>query len=61
MAKAKKLPKEMLIYQYDEVDGEPVYSAVCNVDDIPEDADGQRVGVYVLNTENLFRVRRELK
>ena len=58
--KARKLPKEILIYQCDEVDGEPLYAVVLNVNEIPEDADGKKVGNYVLNQENTFRLRREL-
>ncbi len=58
---AKQLPKEILVYQCDEVDGEPVYAVAHKVDEIPEDAHGQKVGNYVLNQQSTFRVRRELK
>jgi hypothetical protein len=57
----RPLPKEILVYQCDEVDGEPVYAVAHNVEEIPEDADGQKVGVYILNRPWTFRVRRELK
>ena len=57
----KKLPKEILVYQYDEVDGEPVFAVALHLDDIPADADGQRVGAYFLNYETTFRIRREMK
>lgn len=57
----KKLPKEILIYQYDEVDGQPVYAVARNVDEIPEEADGQKVGIYIINRTDTFRIRRELK
>lgn len=57
----KKFPKEILVYQCDEVDGAPVYAVARNVDEIPEDADGQKVGIYVMNRQDTFRVRRELK
>jgi len=57
----KKLPKEILVYQCDEVDGEPVYAVAINLGDIPADVDGQKVGNYVLNHEASFHVRRELK
>lgn len=58
---AKKLPVEILVYQCDEVDGEPIYAVARNVEDIPEDAAGQKVGTYSLNRSDTFRVRRELK
>jgi len=56
-----KLPKEILVYQCDEVDGQPVYAVALTVDEIPEDADGQKVGIYVMNRADTFRVRRELQ
>ena len=59
MAK-KKLPQKILLYQCDEADGEPVYAVARNADEIPEDANGQKVGVYTLNRASAFRVRREL-
>lgn len=59
---AKRLPKEILIYLDDTLeDGTPVYSVALNVDEIPEDKHGEKVGNYVLNNEATFRVRRELK
>lgn len=58
---AKTLPKEILVYECDEVDGEPVYAAARDVSEIPEEYDGVKVGVYVLNTTNVFGIRRELK
>jgi len=57
----KQLPKEILVFQSDEVDGEPIYSVALNVNEILEEYDGAKVGVYVLNTQNVFGVRRELK
>ncbi len=61
MAKSKNLPKEILVYECDRLeDGTPVYAVAINVDDIPEDADGQKVGVYALNKEYPFRIHREL-
>ena len=57
----KKMPKEILVYKIDEADGEPVYAVAMHVDEIPEDADGQPVGAYVLDYQTVFRVRRELK
>lgn len=59
---AKKLPKEILVYVSDTLDdGTPVYGVAANVDDIPEDSHGGKVGNYTLNREAVFRVRRELK
>jgi hypothetical protein len=58
----KRLPKEILVYTADHLeDGTPVYAVANNVNEIPEDADGEKVGNYVLNTVSSFRVRRELK
>ena len=57
----KRFPKEIFVYQYDEVDGEAVYSVARTVDEIPEESDGEKVGVYVLDRHNTFRVLRELK
>lgn len=62
MAKKFRLPKEVLIYQCDTLDdGSPVYGVTESVEGIPEDSHGDIVGVYYLNTENEFRVKRELK
>lgn len=58
---AKKLPNEILVYEFDEIDGKPAYAIAMNVDEIPEDADGQKVGIYILNRQSAFRIRRELK
>jgi len=57
----KNLPKEILVYQCDEVDGEPIYAVARNVEEIPEDVNGQKVAVYVMNRQYAFKVRRELK
>lgn len=57
---SKKLPKEILVYQCDEVDGEPIYAVARNVDEIPDDVDGCTVGNYALNRRGTFRVKREL-
>lgn len=58
----KKLPKEILVYQDTELeDGTPIYTSVSTVEQIPEDAHGKKVGVYILNSEGTFKIRRELK
>lgn len=58
----KRLPKEILVYQYDTLtDGSPIYAIAESVSEIPEDIDGQSVGNYTLNRENKFRIIRELK
>jgi len=54
----KKPPKEILVYQMDEIDGEPVWAVVTDIEDIPEDAHGQKIGNYTLNNISTFRVRR---
>lgn len=59
--KSKNLPSEILVYQCDTCDGVPVYSVAHNVEEIPEDADGERVGVYILNRTDTFHIKRELK
>lgn len=59
--KKHKMPKELLIYVCDELeDGTPVFAVATEVDQIPEDASGQRIGVYALNTSPLFVVQRKL-
>ena len=55
---AKKLPKEILIYVADELDdGTPVYGVAINVDEIPVENNGDRVGVYALNKDYKFSVK----
>ena len=62
MAKAKHLPKEVLIYIcYTFVDGTPVYGVADTIDEIPETSHGDIVGNYYLNNKYKFRVRRELE
>ena len=62
MAKAKRMPQEILVYVCDTLeDGTPVYGVAHNVEEIPEENDGEKVGIYVLNRADNFRVRRELK
>ena len=62
MAKAKRMPQEILVYLCDTLeDGTPVYGVARNVEEIPEENDGEKVGIYILNRANNFRVRRELK
>ena len=57
----KKLPKEILIYQCDTLeDSTPVYGVARNVDEIPEECGGDKIGVYTLNRQCRFKVRREL-
>jgi hypothetical protein len=55
-----KLPKEILLYEVKDSDV-TYFAAVTSVDEIPEDADGQLVGNYVLNNTHKFKIRRELK
>ena len=58
----KKLPKELLVYVFDHDEKDnPVYSVAEKVDEIPEDSDGNQVGVYTLNRAYKFSVKRELK
>lgn len=57
----KGLGKEILVYECDICDGVPIFAVARNADEIPEDIDGQKVGVYVLNKQYTFKVHRELK
>lgn len=60
MAK-KQMPKEILVYVSDTLeDGTPVYAVANNVEEIPEDTQGQRIGIYTLNTTSVFKVTRSL-
>lgn len=56
-----KMTKEILVYVCDWDNGEPLYAIASNVDEIPEDCDGQIVGNYVLNYTSTFKVKRELQ
>jgi hypothetical protein len=61
MAKAKNLPKEILVYVCDTLDdGTPVYAVADSVDDISEEFDGQVVGNYYLDNKQKFGVKRTL-
>jgi hypothetical protein len=56
-----KLQDKILVYKCGELDdGAPVYAVACNVDEIPEDVDGKQVGIYILNRQTKFKVKREL-
>lgn len=57
----KKLPREILVYQCDECDGEPIYAVARNVDEIPEDFDGATISVFTFNKSYKFGVTRSLK
>ena len=60
MAK-KQMPKEILVYVADVLeDGTPVYAVATDVEEIPEDVNGQRIGVYTLNTSPTFVVHRSI-
>lgn len=58
-----KMPNEILVYvfDHDQENGKPLYAIADNVDDIPEDCAGQKVGSYVLNCTATFKVKRELQ
>lgn len=58
---ARKLPKEILVYECDYVDGQPIYAVARNVEEIPEDQDGASVGVFVINKTYKFGIKRALK
>ena len=56
-----KLPKEILVYQCDTVDGVPLYAIARNVEDIPEEFDGETVSVFTMNKSYKFTIHRSLK
>lgn len=39
---AKKLPRVIYVYQYDEADGIPIFAVARNIEEIPEDEHGNR-------------------
>lgn len=59
--KTPKLPSEILVYQCDMADGQPIYAVALNAQEIPEEYDGVTVGMFVLNRKYKFGVKRELK
>ena len=58
---AKKMVKEIMVYKVDDVDGVPIYAVATSLGEIPEDVDGQIIGIYVLSREDVFRMRRFLQ
>ena len=56
----KELPKTIMVYVCDEVDGETIYAVAHTVEDIPEEFDGEKVGTYTLSSKGIFRVMREM-
>lgn len=61
MMRMKKLPKKILVYPLHVADGLTLYAITTNINAIPEDVEGKKVGFYTLDREHVFRVRRELK
>jgi hypothetical protein len=59
--KLRRLPKKILVYQCDEVDGVPIFAVAMRVEDIPEEAAGQRIGTYTLTDMGVFVVHRGLE
>lgn len=53
-----KLPKELLVYQCDQVDGKPVYAVAQTLDEIPEDHSGEKIGTYRREEVSTFYVTR---
>ena len=61
MAKRKNMPDEIFIFAADYLDdGTPVWTVVTNVNQIPEDAEGEIVGNYFLNKTAKFGLKRTL-
>ena len=56
-----KLPELIFVYQCDEVeDGTAVYAVVLDVDELPEDAAGLKIGTYQLTDKATLHIKREL-
>jgi hypothetical protein len=58
--KKRNLPKEILVYQCDEVEGHPVWAVAVNLDDIPEEFSGQKIATYEIKRRSTFVVFRDL-
>ena len=57
----KRLPQTVYVYQSDTVDGIPVFAVTTALDEIPEDAEGQKIGVYELMMVSTFMIKRSLR
>lgn len=57
-----KLPNEIMVYQFDvdESDGTALFAIAQNIDEIPDNLDGKKIGVYTLNRIRRLRIKREL-
>lgn len=57
-----KMPNEILVYiSYADRDThEPIFAVARSLDEIPEDADGKKIGVYILDRELKFKIERKL-
>jgi hypothetical protein len=56
-----KHPKQVFVYQVDTMeDGTPLYAVVVNIEEIPEDNHGDRIGIYSLVNSPKFTVTRKL-
>lgn len=57
-----KMPKKVLIYVCDyHSDGTPLLAVAVNLNDIPEDSNGEPVGEYELITKSRLCVQRTLE
>lgn len=53
-------PDTLYVVRDDSDDHGPIYIAYTSLDDVPENADDQLVGVFTLSAEKVLRVKREL-
>lgn len=56
----KKLPKEIIVYQCDEMDGETIWAVASSPDNISEDYDGELIGFYKLDATAKFVIERKI-
>ncbi len=59
--KRHKMPKHIFIYVCDELeDGTPVFAVATELEQVPEENSGQRIGSYALSSSPTFVVTRDL-
>ena len=60
MKKKKGMFNTAFVYVIDWDNGTPIYAVSGDINDIPEDCNGEDVGIYTLHHVEKFRIRREL-
>jgi len=57
-----KFPKQAYVYLADiDRDGTPIFGVVTDIEELPEDQSGQRIGVYTLDHSPTFVVKRGIE